>query len=166
MRQGLILFADAVPSGSAAAQALKTTVDAALAGALAVPFIAYAEQTPTQALRELVGGPPPRFFPQAARNKLGERFAQALAFLFIQDYDRVVLLSPGYPALSEAQLAPLFATLDEQPLWVDEQAGAYGVAVRRADFPLVAVVFDDVRWEKPGAREAAARLLAAAGGDA
>lgn len=160
MRQGLILFADALQPGSAAAQALKSTLDAALKGAACTPFVAYAENAPTQILREITGGPPPRFFPQASRTRLGERFAQALAFLFIQDYDRVVLLSPGYLPVSEAQLVPLFAALDEHPLWVDEKSGAYGVAVRRDDFPAVAVVFDEVPWEKPGARDAAAARLA------
>lgn len=162
MRQGVILFADALEPGSRSAQALKKTADAAVARGDLTPFVAYAEHASAQALRELLGGPPPRFFPQASRKKLGERFAQAFAFLFIQDYDRVLLVSPAYPALSEVQLGQIVSGLDEQPFSVDEQAGAYCLAVRREDFPRVAVVFDEVRWEKPGAREAASALLAAA----
>lgn len=161
MRQGIIVFAEAVPPGSPAEKGLKATVDAALRTPGVTPFLAYAEASASQKLRALVGGPPPRFFPQAARTKLGERMAQAFAFLFVQDYEQVALVTTGYPGLTPERVAAAFEALGEEPVQIDEQAGAYLVALRRVDFPAIAAIFEDLRWEAPGAKDGAAALLAA-----
>lgn len=160
MRQGIIVFAEAVPAGSAAEKGLKATVDAALRTAGVTPFLAYAEASASQKLRTLVGGPPPRFFPQAARNKLGERMAQAFAFLFVQDYEQVALVTSGFPELTPEKIAAALAALDGTSVQIEEAAGSYLVALRRADFPSVAPIFEGIRWEAPGAGDAAAALLA------
>ena len=107
-----------------------------------------------------MGGPPPRFFPQAARPSLGERMAQAFAFLFVQDYERVLLVQPGVAPVGAAELAALLDRLDDAPVAIDTEHGATMVALRRADFPQIAPIFENVAWERPGAKDAAERILA------
>jgi hypothetical protein len=159
MRQGIIIFADA-PAGKPAEAALKAAVDAALQTGASV-FLAYGDPASSQALRPLVGGPPPRFFPQAARTTLGERIAQAFAFLFVQDFERVALLTQPEAADGAGQLSAILQALDAEPVAIDARPAGYAIALRRADFPAVAAIFEDVAWERPGAKERAAELLAA-----
>lgn len=166
MRQGIIVFAEAPPPGSAAEKALKATVDAALAAPGVTPFLAYAEASASQKLRTLVGGPPPRFFPQAARTKLGERIAQAFAFLFVQDYEQVALVTTGYEGLTPERVVAALDALGDGPVFIEEQGASYLVALRRADFPAVAPIFEDIRWEGPGAKAAAEHLLSGDGAKA
>ncbi|MEB3197547.1 MAG: DUF2064 domain-containing protein [Candidatus Sericytochromatia bacterium] len=162
MRQGIIVFADSAPAGSPAQARLLATMEALRGVAEAVPFLAYADAQHTQTLRDLVGGPPPRFFPQANRPQLGERLAQAFAFLFIQDYERVVLLTEQFEPRRAEEIQQALQALSEAACCIEERNGAYMVAVRRADFPLVAPIFDEVRWDRPGAKSEADALLAAA----
>jgi hypothetical protein len=163
MRQGIIIFADA-PASKPAEAALKAAVDAAL-GTGASTFLAYADAAHSQALRTVVGGPPPRFFPQAARSTLGERIAQAFAFLFVQDFERVTLVTvPG--AADAALFAALFGALDAEAVAIEARPEGYMIALRRADFPAIAPIFEDVAWENPGARERALALLAKDGAKA
>lgn len=159
MRQGIIIFADAPPAGTPAEAALKSTVDAAVATAGATPFLAYGKSESSGPLRTLVGGPPPRFFPQAARTTLGERMAQAFAFLFVQDYERVALVTPGFSGLTPARVAQAFAALDGHAVSIEAGDGGYLIALRRADFPQIAPIFEEVTWEESGAKAAAERLL-------
>lgn len=159
MRQGIIVFAEAVAAGSAAEKGLKASVDAALRAPGVTPFLAYAEASASQKLRTLVGGPPPRFFPQATRTKLGERMAQAFAFLFVQDYEQVALVTSGFAGLSPETFTAAFNALDDTSVHIEEDGGAYLVALRRVDFPAIAPIFEDIRWEAAGAAEAAAALL-------
>ncbi len=166
MRQGIIVFAEAPAPGSAAEKALKATVDAALAAPGVTPFLAYAEASASQKLRALVGGPPPRFFPQAARNKLGERIAQAFAFLFVQDYEQVAVVTAGFEGLTPERIVAAMDALGETSVHIDETGSAYLVALRRADFPSVASIFEEIKWEAPGARATAATLLAGNGAKA
>lgn len=158
MRQGIIIFADA-PGKGAAAAALKATVEAALQTAEATPFVAYADSNASQALRTLLGGPPPRFFPQATRPSLGERIAQAFAFLFVQGFERVLLATGAVDEAASARFETIFAELEEEPVVIESADGAYLVALRRADFPQVAAIFEEVAWEKPDAKAKAERLL-------
>ena len=110
MRQGIVIFAAAAPAvGSAAADILQASVAAALSVDGAGVFLAYGDPGASQPLRKLVGGPPPRFFPQAARPTLGERMAQAFAFLFVQDFERVLLIQPGTNPSTSAELSTLLA---------------------------------------------------------
>ncbi|MDB5102006.1 MAG: hypothetical protein JWM80_6427 [Cyanobacteria bacterium RYN_339] len=161
MRQGIVIFAaTAPPAGSAAAEALRASVAAALAIEGVGVFLAYGDPGASQSLRKLVGGPPPRFFPQAARPSLGERMAQAFAFLFVQDYERVLLVQPGVSPIGAAELGALLGRLDEVPVEIDTEQGATMVALRRVDFPQIAPIFENVAWERPGAREAAQKILA------
>jgi hypothetical protein len=161
MRQGIVIFAaTAPPAGSAAAEAVRATVAAALALEGVGVFLAYGDPGASQSLRKLVGGPPPRFFPQAARPSLGERMAQAFAFLFVQDYERVLLVQPGVAPIGGPELAALLAKLEEAPVEIDTEQGATMVALRRADFPQIAPIFENVAWERPGAKDAAERVLA------
>jgi glycosyltransferase A (GT-A) superfamily protein (DUF2064 family) len=166
MRQGIIVFAEAPAAGSAAEKGLKATVDAALRAPGVTPFLAYAEASASQKLRTLVGGPPPRFFPQATRNKLGERIAQAFAFLFVQDYEQVALVTTGYPGLTPEAVVAALDALGEASVHIEEAAGAYLVALRRADFPAIAPIFEEIRWEAPGARASAEALLSSDGAKA
>lgn len=166
MRQGIIVFAEAPPPGSAAEQGLKAVVDAALAAPGVTPFLAYAEASASQKLRTLVGGPPPRFFPQATRTKLGERIAQAFAFLFVQDYEQVALVTTGFEGLTPERIVAALDALIDEPVFVDEADGAYLVALRRVDFPTVAAIFEEIKWEAPGAKARAAALLASDGAKA
>ncbi|MEB3330289.1 MAG: DUF2064 domain-containing protein [Candidatus Sericytochromatia bacterium] len=162
MRQGIIIFAEAHPPGSPGERSLKAAVEAAVGAPEATPFVAYGDAAASQRLRTLVGGPPPRFFPQATRTRLGERLQQAYAFLFVQDYERVAIVVGDYPVTPEA-FTGAFAALQEAPLHIEEAGGAaYLIALRRADFPVVAPVFEDVPWERTGAREAALARLAEA----
>lgn len=163
MRQGIIVFAEAAASGSAAEKGLKATVDAALRAPGVTPFLAYAEASASQKLRALVGGPPPRFFPQAARTKLGERMAQAFAFLFVQDYEQVALVTSGFAGLTPERIVAALDALADTPVFIEEAGGAYLVALRRVDFPQVAPIFEELRWEAPGAQAGAAALLAGDG---
>jgi hypothetical protein len=162
MRQGIVIFAaTAPPAGSAAAEAVRATVAAALAlEQVKGVFLAYGDPGASQGLRKLVGGPPPRFFPQAARPALGERMAQAFAFLFVQDYERVLLVQPGVSPVGGPELAALLDQLDAEPVALETEQGATMVALRRADFPQIAPIFENVAWERPGAKEAAQRVLA------
>lgn len=162
MRQGIIIFADAPVAGSSAEKALVTLVQAALAADFATPFLAYGDPTSSQRLRALLGGPPPRFFPQAARTTLGERMAQAFAFLFVQDYERVALVVGGAAAgqAPAGLFAPLFARLDHEVVAIESLGQTTVIALRRADFPQVAAIFEEVRWENPGAKEAAEKVIA------
>jgi len=161
MRQGIVIFAaTAPPAGSAAAEAVRATVAAALGLEGIGVFLAYGDPGASQALRKLVGGPPPRFFPQAARPSLGERMAQAFAFLFVQDYERVLLVQPGVAAIGGPELAALLGKLEDAPVEIDTEQGATMVALRRADFPTIAPIFENVAWERPGAKDAAQRVLA------
>jgi hypothetical protein len=163
MRQGIVIFAANAPTaGTAAAEALQATVSAALALDSLKVYVAYGDPAASNALRKLLGGPPPRFFPQAARPKLGERMAQAFAFLFVQDAERALLIQPGDTALGGPELTALFAHLDHDPVHIDTANGNVVVALRRADFPTVAPIFEDVAWERPGAKEAAEKVLAEA----
>jgi glycosyltransferase A (GT-A) superfamily protein (DUF2064 family) len=159
MRQGIIIFADAPAAGSAAEASLKATVAAALATPGATPFLAYGKAESSAPLRTLVGGPPPRFFPQAARTTLGERMAQAFAFLFVQDYERVALVTPDFTGFSPERAAVLLQTLDATPVAIEAGEGGYVVALRRPDFPQVAAIFEEVTWEAPGAAVTAKKLL-------
>ena len=86
--------------------------------------------------------------------------AQAFAFLFVQDYEQVALVTSGYQGLTPEKLAAAMASLDGTAVHIEEANGSYLVALRRADFPTVAPIFEDIRWEAPGAAEAAAALLA------
>lgn len=153
MRQGIVIFSDkSLP-------ALKPAVDAAIATG-ATSFVAYADPDASTALRKQLGGPPPRFFPQAGRATLGERMAQAFAFLFVQDYEHVLLVTRATPAATQARLSALLTALEEEPVAVADLKGGYAVALRRADFPHVAAIFEEVSWERDGAAEAASALLA------
>lgn len=163
MRQGIIVFAEAPPAGSAAEKGLKATVDAALAAPGVTPFLAYAEASASQKLRALIGGPPPRFFPQAARNRLGERIAQAFAFLFVQDFEQVAVVTTGFEGLTPEGVVAALDALGDTSVHVEESAGAYLVALRRADFPAVASIFEDIRWEAPGAKASVETLLSGEG---
>lgn len=158
MRQGIIIFADA-PSRGAPAAALKATVDAALQTTDATSFVAYGDSNASQALRDLLGGPPPRFFPQATRPSLGERIAQAFAFLFVQGFEHVLLATGPLTTATPASFESLFAALADDPVAIETDGDTYLVALRRADFPQVAPIFEDVSWEKPGAKANAERLL-------
>ena len=160
MRQGIIVFAEAPPAGSAAEKAVKATVDLVVRVPGCTPFLAYAEASHSQKLRALVGGPPPRFFPQATRTKLGERIAQAFAFLFVQDYEQVALITGDVPGLTPERVAAAFADLEDHAVTIDEGGGHYLIALRRADFPLVAPIFEELRWEAPGAKAGAQSILA------
>ena len=166
MRQGIIIFADAPAAGSAAEKSLKATVAAALATPGATPFLAYGKSESSAPLRTLVGGPPPRFFPQAARTTLGERMAQAFAFLFVQDYERVVLVTPEFAGLTPERLASVLGALESAPVAIEPGDGGYLVALRRPDFPLVAPIFEEVAWEEPGAKAMAQKVLEANGAKA
>lgn len=166
MRQGIIVFAEAPTPGSAAEKGLKALVDAALAAPGVTPFLAYAEASASQKLRTLVGGPPPRFFPQAARTKLGERIAQAFAFLFVQDYEQVALVTTGFEGLTPERVVAALDALGDVPVHIEEAGGAYLVALRRVDFPQVAPIFEEIRWEAPGAKAHAAQLLSGDGAKA
>lgn len=163
MRQGLIIFADAPAAGSPAEASIVATVEAAKATAGVTPFLAYGKAESSAPLRTLVGGPPPRFFPQAARSTLGERMAQAFAFLFVQDYERVALVTPGFSGLTPAGVEAALAALDAGAVSIEPGDGGYLVALRRADFPQVAPIFEEVAWEDKGAKAAAEKLLADAG---
>lgn len=158
MRQGIIIFADA-PGKGAGAAALKATVDAALQTADVTPFVAYSDSNASQPLRDLLGGPPPRFFPQATRPTLGERIAQAFAFLFVQGYEHVMLVTGPLAAPAPARFQTLFAALESDPVVIDTDGAHYIVTLRRADFPQVAPIFEDVAWDKPGAKDHAERIL-------
>lgn len=160
MRQGIIIFADAPAAGSAAEASLKATVAAALATPGVTPFLAYGQPESSASLRKLLGGPPPRFFPQAARATLGERMAQAFAFLFVQDYERVALVTPDFTGLAPEHVASLLAALESEPVAIAAGAEGYIVALRRPDFPQVAAIFEEVAWEAPGAEATAQKLLA------
>jgi hypothetical protein len=163
MRQGVVIFAAAAPAaGTAAADILRDSVAAAIAIEGAGVYLAYGDPGASQPLRKMVGGPPPRFFPQAARPTLGERMAQAFAFLFVQDFERVLLIQPGSKASESASLVALLAGLDQSPVQIDSAHGAVLIALRRADFPLVAPIFENVAWERAGAKEAALHVLAEA----
>jgi len=162
MRQGIIIFADTPAPGSPAEQALKSAVEAGLATQGVTTFLAYADANASQSLRKVVGGPPPRFFPQATRNTRGERMAQAFAFLFVQDFERVVLVIPNAVAPPSEHLAATLGQLDDAPVVIESGASHTLVALRRADFPQVAAIFEDVAWEKPDAKENAERVLAEA----
>lgn len=163
MRQGIVIFAAAAPAaGSAAADVLRAAVTTAMGLESISVYLAYGDPGASQPLRKLVGGPPPRFFPQAARPTLGERMAQAFAFLFVQDFERVLLVQPGNVAPAAAELTSVLAALDGAPVHVETPEGAILVALRRADFPLVAPIFEEVAWERPGAKENAERVLAEA----
>lgn len=162
MRQGIIIFADTPAPGSPAEQALKSAVEAGLSTQGVTTFLAYADAGASQSLRKLVGGPPPRFFPQATRNTRGERMAQAFAFLFVQDYERVVLVIPSAVAPESAHLSAVFSQLDDAPVVIESGMSHTLVALRRADFPQVAAIFEEVVWEQPGAKENAERVLAEA----
>jgi hypothetical protein len=157
MRQGIIIFADAPKKGGA--EALKATVDAALQTADVTPFVAYSDSNASQSLRDLLGGPPPRFFPQATRPTLGERMAQAFAFLFVQGYEHVMLATGPLKAPAPARFETLFAALASDPVVIETDGDGYLVTLRRADFPQVAAIFEEVAWDKPGAKASAERLL-------
>jgi hypothetical protein len=62
--------------------------------------------------------------------------------------------------LGGPELAALLSRLDEVPVEIDTEQGATMVALRRADFPQIAPIFENVAWERPGAKEAAQRVLA------
>lgn len=165
MRQGLVIFAAVAPAaGSAAAETLRSTVAAAMSLEGVSTYLAYGDPAASQALRKLIGGPPPRFFPQAARPAMGERMAQAFAFLFVQDFERVLLVQPGDDRAPEpARLSAMFQAIDDEPVAIDTDGGAVLVALRRTDFPTVAAIFEgEVSWERPGAKETAQRVLAEA----
>lgn len=157
MRQGIVIFADARATDADAA-ALREAADAAAATG-ATPFVAYAPAVNTQALRAVLGGPPPRFFPQATRQTLGERMAQAFAFMFVQGVERALLIAGALPVAPQAIVCALEA-LDAEPVHLASDGTALLVALRRADFPRVAAIFDDVAWERPEAVAEAGRLLA------
>ncbi|MEB3223978.1 MAG: DUF2064 domain-containing protein [Candidatus Sericytochromatia bacterium] len=161
MRQGIIIFAEAHPPGSPGEHSVRAAVEAAMATPDATAFVAYGDATASQRLRQHVGGPPPRFFPQASRKRLGERLQQAYAFLFIQGYERVAIVVGDHPVTPEA-LGGALAALADEPLHILEAGSSYVVAVRRPDFPVVAPVFEEVPWERAGAREAALKRLAEA----
>jgi glycosyltransferase A (GT-A) superfamily protein (DUF2064 family) len=161
MRQGIIIFAEAHPPGSPGESSVKASVDAAMVAPDTTTFVAYGDAASSQRLRSAVGGPPPRFFPQASRPRLGERLQQAYAFLFVQGFERVAIVTSGYPLTPEA-LAAAFGALQDEALYIDESGAGHLVALRRDDFPAVAAVFEDVPWERPGAREAALKRLAEA----
>lgn len=165
MRQGIIIFGDA-PATGPAETALKKTVEAALATDGVTPFLAYAKSEDSPALRALVGGPPPRFFPQANRSTLGERMAQALAFLFVQDFDRVAVLTRPYAGARPEAFAGLLESLDDEAVAIASESGAYMVALRREDFPRVAAIFEEVAWEREGAKAEAEQLLSENGAKA
>lgn len=165
MRQGIIIFAES-PATAPAKAALKATVEAALAVEGATPFLAYAKADDSGPLRKLVGGPPPRFFPQANRATLGERLAQSLAFLFVQDFDRVVIVTGPMAHLGPEALAALLETLEDEAVAIAAEEGAYLLALRREDFPRVAPIFEDVAWEREGAKAEAERLLSENGAKA
>lgn len=166
MRQGIIVFAEAPAAGSPAERALKATVDAALAAPGVTPFLAYAEASASQKLRALVGGPPPRFFPQAARTKLGERIAQAFAFLFVQDYEQVAVVTAGFEGLTPERIVAALDALADTSVHIEEKDATYLVALRRADFPTVAPIFEELKWEGPGAKASAETLLSSDGAKA
>lgn len=165
MRQGIIIFAETPATGPAEA-ALKATVQAALAADGIMPFLAYARAEDSPKLRALVGGPPPRFFPQANRTTLGERMAQALAFLFVQDFDRVAVLTRPLADAAPERLVAALESLDDAPVALEADGESYMVALRREDFPRVAAIFEEVAWERAGAEAEAARLLAESGAKA
>ena len=161
MRLGIVIFAAAAPAaGSPGADVLRAAVATALGLEGTSTYLAYGDSGASQALRKLVGGPPPRFFPQAARQTLGERMAQAFAFLFVQDFERVLLVQPGTAAPTAAQLQAMFAGLEGAPVHIDTSADAIMVALRRPDFPQIARIFEDVAWERSGAKESAEKILA------
>lgn len=162
MRQGTIIFADAAADKSAEA-ALRQAVEAAKASGAAA-YVAYGEGASSEKLRAIIEGPPPRFFPQAARSTLGERIAQAFAFLFVQDFERVVLVTRPTPKADPGLFGTLLAGLDDAPVVIEALGDVYAIALRRADFPSVAPIFEEVAWETPGAKERAGALLASESG--
>ncbi|HEY9720961.1 MAG TPA: DUF2064 domain-containing protein [Oscillatoriaceae cyanobacterium] len=153
MRQGIVIFADST------LPALKPAVEAAIATG-ATSFVAYADPDASTSLRKQLGGPPPRFFPQAGRATLGERMAQAFAFLFVQDFEHVLLVTHATKDTTQTRLAELLAALEEQAVAIADLDGGFAVALRRADFPHVAAIFEEVAWERSGAAESANALLA------
>lgn len=157
MRQGLVVFSEALAAGAEAVEAVALTVQAG--AGLGPAWVAYADAGSSERLRARLGGPPPRFFPQAARPTLGERMAQAFAFVFVQGLEGAVLARPGQQALGAEVLQGALEALSQAPVAIDPSPQAQWVALRRADFPLVAPIFEQVRWEQPGAREAAMLLL-------
>ena len=157
MRQGLVVFSEPASAGHDAVEAVAATV---LAGAgLGPAWVAYADAGSAEGLRARLGGPPPRFFPQASRPSLGERMAQAFAFVFVQGLERAVLAKPQGAAPSAEALKAALEGLEAAPVVIDTANGGLVVALRRADFPNVAAIFEQVRWEQPSAREAAMLML-------
>ena len=63
--------------------------------------------------------------------------------------------------MTEVSLAP-GAGLEEAPVQIDSAHGAILIALRRVDFPQVAPIFEDVAWERAGAKDSAIRILAEA----
>lgn len=148
MRHGLIVF-----SRLDDAPALRAVVEAGLAdyGPRRVA-IAYASDQAAQAARQALAGlSGVRFFPQAARETMGERVAQALAFLFVQDFERLTLLTaPG--------LAPGPA-IEADGVGLAEGPGGYAFSVDRAAFPRLAAALEAARFDHPGAMTLARRAL-------
>lgn len=157
VRQGLVVFSEPASAGPEAVEAVAATVQAG--SALGPAWVAYADAASSERLRARLGGPPPRFFPQASRPSLGERMAQAFAFVFVQGLERAVLAKPQGQAPSAEALAAALAGLDQAPVVVEAAGPGLWVALRRVDFPHVAAIFEQVRWEQPGAKEAAMLML-------
>lgn len=157
MRQGLVVFSEPASAGAEAVEAVAATV--AAGAALGPAWVAYADSLSAERLRERLGGPPPRFFPQAARPSLGERMAQAFAFVFVQGLERAILAKPQGQAPSAEALKAALDGLEGAPVVVEASGQGLWVALRRADFPSVAAIFEQVRWEQPGAKEAAMLML-------
>lgn len=152
MSHGLILFArlDDAPG-------LRPVVEAGLAalGARRVAIAYASDQAAAAARSALAGLAGVRFFPQAARETTGERVAQALAFLFVQDFERLTLLTaPGLAPGPEP---------DADGVAIAEGPGGYAFSVERRAFPRLAAALEAAAFDAPGALSAARRALEAFG---
>lgn len=152
-----MVFAEAASAGLEAVEAVALTLQ--MGSALGPSWLAYADSASTEPLRARIGGPPPRFFPQASRPTLGERMAQAFAFVFVQGLEQAILVKPQGQAPSMEVLKAALDALEQAPVAIGGGGAGLWVALRRADFPLVAPIFEQVHWEQPGAREAAMLML-------
>jgi hypothetical protein len=158
MQQALIVLTGQQvlqPEGIRAVQAA-TAVCLAWGG---VAFIAYHDAHHGTQLRKVLSAPLPRFFPQAARPVLGERFTQAFAYAFIQGFERIVLMSKPVADLQVGDITRWFGALESGAVHLEEANGAIVIGMRREEFPSVGAVIEGIAWDKAGARDEALRML-------
>ncbi|RMG69614.1 MAG: glycosyltransferase [Bacteroidetes bacterium] len=117
----------------------------------------YGNEVPKQDLWVETGWP--RILQQGA--DLGARMAQAFAWGFARDYQRIALVGSDLPHLSQAILEEAFGQLQAHPAVLGPAAdgGYYLIGLTRP----VPAVFANMAWSTPQVAQETRRRLAAAG---